>query len=72
MEKMEKYIELQTLFKELYLKGLVGVSDSYIQVTPEQFKEFCPEKTMPNIEKYGKSIQLQFKTADGTVFLTVI
>lgn len=71
-ESIDKYINMQRLFRELYGKGLVGVSDTYIQLTPEKFKEFCPKDVIPEISKNGESITLEFTTEEGTRFLTLI
>ena len=63
---------LHKLYASLYGKGLVGVSETYIQITTECFKEIVvTPDNLTCIRQTNGIIKLCY-TEDGVTFITLI
>lgn len=73
MEKLlNKMVKLQSAFKKLHNDGgIIGITDSYIQLDSEAFREFFPKHdtsdfvTIPNLRELST-------TYKGVKFLAVV
>ena len=65
-------ILLQEGFNKYYGKGLVGISEAYIQITLEAFKDLCPaDSKISVIMLRNHPIELRY-IENNVTFLTLI
>jgi len=68
----KELIKLQQDFKALYGNGLVGISDSYIQITSELFTIlFADDIKNISLRKGADTIELRYEE-NGVIFLTLL
>jgi hypothetical protein len=71
MERLKEYVELQKKFAEMYHSGgLVGISDTYVQLTEKEFAELLTGHPVTT-EWCGMALQLS-AIYEGTKFITLV
>lgn len=67
-----KIIELHRIFNEYYRKGLIGVSDDYVQVDIDLFKKLLSENDEIHLSRPNGGIELKIIKITGDYSIAII